>query len=353
MSGLANSLSHNWLPGVPAVESPFFSALFEKKDERLKQVARQMHDQGFAVIEFPETQFEEMAQLIKTSLTPSFDGASLAQFRAGGDVNLRIRDAWRHNEAVRRIATNQAVIDLLSQLYGAKAWPFQTLNFPVGTQQTAHSDAIHFHSVPERFMCGVWVALEDVTTENGPLFYYPGSHRLPIYTNEHIGRCVSTLPARPEQTIYEAMWKALIDAHGLEPRRFLAKKGQALIWAANLLHGGSLHINRQASRWSQVTHYFFEDCAWYSPLFSDPFYGQIYFRKLINIQTGQAMRNRYAGWDVPDEFIRASRSTQPDGPYDFDAAAYLRANADVAQSGMDALEHYLRHGHAERRRLRP
>jgi ectoine hydroxylase-related dioxygenase (phytanoyl-CoA dioxygenase family) len=28
-------------------------------------------------------------------------------------------------------------------------------------------------------MCGVWVALEDVDAGNGPLFYYPGSQRLP------------------------------------------------------------------------------------------------------------------------------------------------------------------------------
>ena len=30
-------------------------------------------------------------------------------------------------------------------------------------------------------MCGVWVALEDITEDNGPLHYYPGSHRLPDY----------------------------------------------------------------------------------------------------------------------------------------------------------------------------
>jgi ectoine hydroxylase-related dioxygenase (phytanoyl-CoA dioxygenase family) len=36
-------------------------------------------------------------------------------------------------------------------------------------------------------MVGVWVALEDIDSSNGPLIYYPGSHRLPIFTNEHLG----------------------------------------------------------------------------------------------------------------------------------------------------------------------
>ena len=42
-----------------------------------------------------------------------------------------------------------------------------------------HSDAIHFNSDPPGFMCGVWVALEDIDMDNGPLVYYPGSHKLP------------------------------------------------------------------------------------------------------------------------------------------------------------------------------
>ena len=56
---------------------------------------------------------------------------------------------------------NTGILSLFSTLYGRRAWPFQTLNFPVGTQQHYHSDSVHFSSVPERFMCGVWVDLED------------------------------------------------------------------------------------------------------------------------------------------------------------------------------------------------
>jgi hypothetical protein len=341
------------LPGVPSIESPFFDTLFADADASTQQLARQLNQHGFAVIDFPEGDFDALAEAIKAELAPRFDGAAWGAFRDGQGSDLRLRDAWRISANVRRIAANHRMTDLLSQLYGAKAWPFQTLNFPVGTQQPLHSDAIHFNSVPERFMCGLWVALEDVTLENGPLFYYPGSHRWPIYTNEHIGRCLSTLPGRPSQQEFEPAWSALVDAQGATRQTFLARKGQALIWAANLLHGGSIHLNRQATRWSQVTHYFFEGCAWYTPLFSDPFYGQIFFRNPTNIQTGQKMQHSYAGWPIAESFVAATCSAQPDGPYAFDAESYLTCNPDVAQAGMDPLEHYLRHGHKERRRLRP
>ena len=342
----------NPLPGVPSIESPFFDALFAGADDATLHLARQLQQQGFAVLDFPEPDFDQLAEAIKANLTPLFDASVWNAFRDGACVDLRLRDAWRQDENVRRIAANQHILDILCKLYGARAWPFQTLNFPVGTQQAMHSDAVHFNSVPERFMCGVWVALEDVTIDNGPLFYYPGSHRWPIYGNEHIGRCMATLPERPSQLAYEPMWRALVDVHGAKPHQFFAKKGQALIWAANLMHGGSVHLNRQMTRWSQVTHYFFEDCAWYAPMFSDPFFGQIYFRRLRNIQTGQFMRQHYAGWEIPESVFTATRPTQPDGPYVFDAQAYLAANPDVAMAGIDPLEHYLLHGHAERRRLR-
>jgi hypothetical protein len=189
--------------------------------------------------------------------------------------------------------------------------PFQTLNFPVGTQQHYHTDAVHFSSAPERFMVGVWVALEDIHEDAGPLVYFPGSHRLPILTNEHLG----VIAKGPDDTYahgahYLAMWRSLVEGLALQPLRFCARKGQALIWAANLLHGGDLHRDPQRTRWSQVTHYYFDGCAYFTPFITDAFFGRIGFRQgMIDIATGKPLTNRYCGREVPADFIRRTAWT--------------------------------------------
>ena len=35
-------------------------------------------------------------------------------------------------------------------------------------------------------MAGVWVAFEDITEDNGALFYYPGSHKWPALYNTEV-----------------------------------------------------------------------------------------------------------------------------------------------------------------------
>jgi ectoine hydroxylase-related dioxygenase (phytanoyl-CoA dioxygenase family) len=176
----------------------------------------------------------------------------------------RIQDAWRFNEKVRSIARSPIVMTLLEEIYGRKPRPFQTLNFYVGTQQLAHSDALHFNSMPAGFMCGVWVALEDMDMENGPLVYYPGSHKLPELTMQAIG-AESRLEDYPR---YEQYVQELIKREGMEPEYGTIKKGQALLWASNLLHGGSPQRDLERTRHSQVTHYFFEGCKYYTPMLS-------------------------------------------------------------------------------------
>src|SRR5207247_2034074 len=74
----------------------------------------------------------------------------------------RLMDAWIISENVKALARAPKVLAMLEEFYGRKPLPFQTLNFPFGTEQTVHSDAIHFNSMPATFMCGVWVALEDM-----------------------------------------------------------------------------------------------------------------------------------------------------------------------------------------------
>ena len=74
----------------------------------------------------------------------------------------RVFNGWKISRAVRAIALAPRILRVLRQLYGRKPLPFQTLNFPIGTEQKVHSDVIHFASDPPTYMCGVWVALEDI-----------------------------------------------------------------------------------------------------------------------------------------------------------------------------------------------
>jgi phytanoyl-CoA hydroxylase len=43
-----------------------------------------------------------------------------------------------------------------------------------------HQDQLYFPYAPESRICAAWTALEDITTKNGCLFVYPGSHRMPL-----------------------------------------------------------------------------------------------------------------------------------------------------------------------------
>jgi hypothetical protein len=297
-------MKSNVLPGVPAVESPFFDQIFVSgrfTEEELR-VARDLNANGFAVIDFPDEDLAGRADRIRHAL---HDRYPWEQWHAGG-ADMRLQDAWRWNADVRALATNEAVMELLTKLYGRRAWPFQTLNFPVGTQQHYHTDSIHFSSVPERFMCGVWLALEDIGPEQGPLEYFAGSHRWPIYTNEHVG--VVPDGHTNSQLTYHALWEQLVAATGAQHEEFHPRKGQALIWAANLLHGGMPHRDKQQTRWSQVTHYYFEDCAYYTPMHSDPFHGIIDFRTLTDLSTMQPVHNAFSGTPVSPTFMAGARN---------------------------------------------
>jgi ectoine hydroxylase-related dioxygenase (phytanoyl-CoA dioxygenase family) len=177
----------------------------------------------------------------------------------------RIQDAWRISDNVKAVARSPKILGLLEEFYGRKPLPFQTLNFEQGTQQPTHSDALHFNSMPPGFMCGVWVALEDIDMDNGPLVYYPGSHKLPEVTMQEIG----AEPDQSEYPKYEQHVRELLEREGLEPAYSTISKGQALIWSSNLLHGGAPQNDMSRTRRSQVTHYFFEGCKYYTPMLSD------------------------------------------------------------------------------------
>lgn len=287
-------------PGTPFIESPVFSTELERMalSPAERELAITLNRDGYAVIDFPDGDLDRRIARIRADLGPRLGIAEddLESDKLTGTG--RIQDAWKTNPDVKSIAANQDVIDLLSRLYGRQAFPFQTLNFPVGTQQLLHTDAVHFSSIPQRFMCGVWLAMEDIAADAGPLCYIPGSHKWPILDNALVGRRGNDDTLKSAQDPYQDAWDALLQEHRSTPAHFLARKGQALIWCANLLHGGSPQINPKLTRWSQVTHYYFDDCVYYTPAFSDEYLGRLALRNLVSIADGEPRPNLYLGEEI-------------------------------------------------------
>ncbi|MDC1004378.1 phytanoyl-CoA dioxygenase family protein [Opitutales bacterium] len=180
------------------------------------------------------------------------------------DGHYRIQDAWTVFPEIREVALNKKIISMLKCLFDSTPKPFQTLNFHQGTEQDVHSDSVHFNSEPFGSMCGVWVALENIGKYQGPLLYYPGSHQFPEIKNEMFDFTIET-SNYPKIIEY---WKSLVQDNTLDAKEAFLNKGQAIIWHGNLLHGGAPHIDRELSRNSQVTHYYFDGAKPWRPLFS-------------------------------------------------------------------------------------
>ena len=324
----------NLLPGLPRVESPLFPHLLKNGTFcGWDSLALQVHEQGYGIIDLGADWVAPLAAEIRSSLLPAFDFASWRTEQSRG--GLRIQDAWRDLEAVRQLALAPVVLEVLTLLFGRRPYPFQTLNFPVGSQQHFHSDAVHFQSDPPGFMCGVWIALEDIDLDAGPLEFYPGSHRLPFLQARDVG--YSQQPGREvSQEIFHPAWQAMVRERNLIRELYTPKLGQALIWSANFLHGGSVVRNHNLSRWSQVTHYFFDGCLTYTPMASDWPLGPVAWRTPWDVERGEHLASQ-----APLNLENRLKEFNPE--------EYLKANPDVAAVGRNAYEHLLLHGLEEDR----
>ncbi len=283
---------------IPWFDSPFFETQIqsEKISPEFRETVKAYARDGYVILdpEIPDS------DAVFGRMIGSLEG----RYHGHG----RLQDAWRFNTDVRTLALQGKVLSFLKELYRREPIAFQTLNFPRGTQQLAHSDTIHFSTVPEGFMCGVWIALEDVDETNGPLILYPGSQKWPAYTYLDLNLSVAPHLDLVNYKKYEAFQQELIRTKGIAGKKILLKKGQAVVWAANVLHGGSPILDKTRSRHSQVTHYFFEGCMYYSPKRSDFSLGKTYWRRVRDIRTKKLVPHVYLGKPtrvkyMPDNFI--------------------------------------------------
>ena len=188
----------------------------------------------------------------------------------------RLRNAA--DEAGLALALDKDIVDFMEYIHGGRrTFPWQSLHFPVGTEQPVHSDLVHFDTMPRSLMSAAWTALEDMNENNGPLRFFPKSHNYGLWDGKDVGvhfainsdpRMNAEISDQVKDNLYGDNYAKRLEETmkklGIEPMTgHEMKKGQTLIWAASLIHGGSAQKDKSLSRLSTVTHYFFEGSEYY------------------------------------------------------------------------------------------
>jgi hypothetical protein len=181
-------------------------------------------------------------------------------------------DIHHFSPAIRDLMFADAIAEFLGLIFESKAFASQTLGFLRGSAQEGHQDSAYVaYTIPRQF-AATWTALEDVTIGAGELFYYPGSHRFEDFVyNERFKSVHEAQRMTGEQDMREQVERHVRSLEqravqrGIPKSPFAARKGDVLVWHADLVHGGN-PVSQMTTRKSIVTHY----CPKHlSPLFSE------------------------------------------------------------------------------------
>lgn len=261
----------------PWFMSPFFYEILDKYEltEEERELAISYRENGYVIVDLSwgpkeNRDFDGIIRAIENKL---LEGAVKTQENAYHySDGPRLFESWKWSKEVLGLCKHPKLLSTLEFLYGRSPRPFQTINFKIGSNQPLHSDVIHFDTSPSHWVAACWVSLEDMDDFNGTLVYVPGSHKLPVYDFQSINLPKAEYGKQFESyAIYEEFIKELVRTTKLDVHKFYARKGQALIWSANLIHGGDKIRDMKRTRWSQAIHYFFPGCSKYhSPMFGNP-----------------------------------------------------------------------------------
>jgi phytanoyl-CoA hydroxylase len=170
-------------------------------------------------------------------------------------VGARINDYHQASVACKRVLTHTNIATFMKAVFNEPVVAFQTLTFKYGSQQSVHQDFPWVTSGIPSHLAAAWIALEDITEDSGPLFYYAGSHR-----NKKFNFGNGILYKEGESLKKPEDFGRFIEkasAEGKIPRQtLLLNKGDLLVWHAALAHGGlPITSNPPKTRKSLVVHY--------------------------------------------------------------------------------------------------
>jgi hypothetical protein len=262
--------------------------------------------------------------------------------RPAASPNTRIVDSFMFLASAVSMIFSKRLEAFLSAVFDDRPMAFQGLHFEVGSEQAVHQDPAYVVvDMPGHFVAA-WIALEDIQSGSGELAYYPKSHRFPFWEYKDGARHWN-----PERDGFETHKQHLQSLHttaqerGIDIAHFLPKKGDVLLWHADLAHGGSARTRPELSRRSLVVHY--------CPEYSTP-----HFYSFVNPSNRYALRCEHGSicsyyYDLEQAQSKLGKmgveARRTLGKFEFDPEYYLATYADAREAlaggtCASAREHY-------------
>ena len=176
-------------------------------------------------------------------------------------INVHLRGAApfgvRGDEVFFELARDAAILDMVDQIIGPDLilWSTHLFCKPAsrGREVPWHQDG-HYWPIRPLATCTVWVALDDVSVENGALRYLPGSHRRGDYRHHE--------DLRPNVTLKQAVDPDQFDE--ADARYVELEAGQVSLHDVHLVHGSAANTSGRrraglAMRYMPTTSHFRRD----------------------------------------------------------------------------------------------
>jgi ectoine hydroxylase-related dioxygenase (phytanoyl-CoA dioxygenase family) len=169
-------------------------------------------------------------------------------------IGARINEYHNPSVQAKKVVTYPSIAPFLKAVFNDQVAVYQSLIFRYGSQQDTHQDFPWVTPTIPSHLAASWIALEDVHPDSGPLYYYPGSHKVKKF---NFGNGI--LYKYGESVFGPKLFSKYLDwrckGEGLVKETLLIKKGDVLIWHSALAHGGHRINNSKLTRKSLVCHY--------------------------------------------------------------------------------------------------
>lgn len=168
---------------------------------------------------------------------------------------------YMHVAELRDVSLYPPLSRLLGHLIGEEMGLHLNLTGWVSTDRNWHQDDYLNPPYVNSWYAAVWIALDDIHPDCGPFEFVPGSHRWPLLKSHRVRlfleeseREARNWPSLAERFVNDVAARE-IERRGVPSRKFIAKKGDLLIWHGRLMHRGSYANVPGMERRALIGHY--------------------------------------------------------------------------------------------------